>query len=232
MKKLFSLALLSLLGSVQLLAGPLKKLSLGGEIGVNVSNYYGETNGDPYNNLTVRKLRAGVVADYELNKRFSLQSGLLYVGNGFEPLKGDRIYSKELQVHTVQLPLIATAKINVRGGNTAFVGLGPYIAANVAGRTNIYHQLSLPYLAYDNISRDLKVGSNADDDLKLIDYGLCANVGYLLTNGLYLKVHYQAGIPNLLPGGDEQNTLRNFNFGFSAGYVVKMKERKATAKVK
>lgn len=232
MKKLFGLALLSLIGSAQVLADPLKKMSLGGEIGVNISNYYGETNGDPYNNLTVRKLRAGVVADYKLNARFSLQSALLYVGNGFEPLKGDRIYSKELQVHTVQLPLLAVAKINARGGNTAFIGLGPYVAANVAGRTNIYHQLSLPYLAYDNISRDLKVGSSDDDDVKMIDYGLCANVGYLLSNGLFLKAHYQTGIPNLLPGGDEKNTMRNFNFGFSVGYIMKMKEHKTAAKPK
>jgi hypothetical protein len=232
MKKVCLLLLVIALGNSRLSAFSLKNLTVGPEVGLNISNYYGQLSGEPISNLTVRGLRIGAVANYKLNKRFSLQTGLLYVANGFEPLKGDRIYSKELQVHTLQLPLMATAKINVRGGNTAFVGLGPYVAANVAGTTKISNKITLPYIAYENITRDLRVGSGEEDDLKMIDFGLCAQVGYLLTNGLYLKVHYQSGILNLLPGGDSQNSLRNYNFGFSAGYLLHIKERKGVADIK
>jgi len=68
-----------------------------------------------------------------------------------------------------------------------FVGIGGYAAYNLSGTVT-------PASA-----GTFSIGSDPTDNLKALDIGLVANIGYQLENGIFFRARSQYGFTNLQP---------------------------------
>jgi len=154
--------------------------------------------------------RIGANATYLLGKKLSIDAGLFYSVKG---TKYDESISKSTtNINYLEIPVFVNYQFGDKDKNHFFVGAGPYLGYCLGGKTKGDGQ--------DDYK--LKVGSDkAKDDVKPLDFGLNANVGYQMSNGLYLRAFYSLGLANTTPGGDGDNATKNMGFGLSAGYRLK-----------
>ena len=208
MKQLcFTLALLS----VSFLGATAQtKISI--EAGIMSSGYTGKSAGKMIYTADKWGGRFGLGFDSKINKRIYIQTGLLYIMNGYlqNTTKGDLNWS----VNTLQIPMNVVYKTDRLGGDRIFVSAGPYFAINLSGTKK--------YSPFDSTSftQTLNAGNDARDDIKYFDLGLGANVGYEFKNGFFARIHYQFGLANLNQIGDENNKLKNKNQGIAIGYLL------------
>ncbi len=186
------------------------KLSI--EAGLLSSGYTGKSGGKMIYTADKWGGRFGVGFDSKVSKRIYMQTGLLYVMNGYlqNTTKGDLNWS----VNTLEIPLNVVYKTDRLGGDRIFVSAGPYFGVNLSGTKK--------YSPFDSTSytQTLNAGNDPRDDIKYFDMGLGANVGYEFKKGLFVRLHYQVGLANLNQVGDENNKLKNKNQGISIGYLL------------
>lgn len=170
-------------------------------------------------------LRAGAVLDITISDHFSLQPGLFYTLNRTKmesslDIGGIATSSKTTtMLHAAQLPVYAVYKTGEEGSGRFFVGLGGYIAYNIAGTNKIETSTNAGGTATGtSVSQKMKFGNNADDHLRPLDYGPSAMLGYELSNGLYVRGHFNYGIANLQPQGNSDLSAKSMTFGLSFGY--------------
>ncbi len=208
-------ALLFLFTIASLTASAKTRITYGPEVGVNVSNYYGEFSGiRQHFSTSIPGVRLGGVVDFSMTKNFSIQPGLCYARNGYNLVAiglAGYTYTINLRISTVELPINFLYTIQRKDGARIFIGAGPYFAANVGGRVKSDYPLA---------NREaLFIGSSISDDIKRYDIGAGISAGYKLPGNLFIHLHYQHGLANLLPGGNADNTMQNVNYGVALGYL-------------
>ncbi len=193
------------------------QVSFGPEAGGLFSNYIQKLNGEVLATKARLGLHIGGIVDYKFSNALSLQSGVLYVMNGY---KLDYFFSNNIiNVNTIEVPLSLIYKTGHPGKDRFFVGAGPYYALNLGGTKKETGNGT-------SSTTTFTAGNDRDNDgIKKNDFGLGLNVGYELTTGLYFRVHYQLGFVNLLPAGDADNSGYNRNYGFSVGYLFTIKSK-------
>ncbi len=212
MKKLVLSAIL-----ISLFAVAHGQLSIAPEAGLNFANMRAgiQTNlpkGGIVHTTIRTGIAAGIIADYRLISRLSLQSGVFYLTNGCNVTGGGYV-----SVNTIQIPLyIQYGKTG--GGPDFFAGLGPFVGFNFGYREQIGGG---PVMSYP-------IGNDTASALKGTDVGLGVNVGLRFAR-LYFRLRAQSGLVNLQPGGDEYNFVRTSSLGVSAGYYI-FKSGKKTKK--
>lgn len=154
--------------------------------------------------------KIGANATYAINSKLSIDGALFYSVKG---AKFDESIAKATtNLNYLEIPFFVNYHFGAKDKNHFFVGAGPYLGYCLGGKTKVDGQ--------DDYK--LKVGSDkAKDDVKPLDFGLNANVGYQMSNGLYLRAFYSLGLANTTPGGDGDNATKNMGFGLSAGYRLK-----------
>ena len=118
----------------------------------------------------------------------------------------------------MKIPVNILWKFGKPKGERFFVG--PYFAFNLGGTLKDNSSYG------GSTSAKLNIGAGVGDDIKGFDFGVGLNLGYQLTNGLFIRGHYQYGLVNLLPQGDANNTMRNYNFGVTVGFLINTKKPK------
>ncbi|MDI9320831.1 MAG: porin family protein [Phycisphaerales bacterium] len=153
--------------------------------------------------------KIGANATYAINDKLSIDGALFYSVKG---AKFDESIAKATtNLNYLEIPFFVNYHFGAKDKNHFFVGAGPYLAYCLSGKTK-----------QDSESTKLEIGSDAEkDDVKPMDFGLNANVGYEMSNGLYLRAFYSLGLANTTPGGDGDNATKNMGFGLSAGYRLK-----------
>lgn len=166
-------------------------------------------------------LRAGAVLDIAISDHFALQPGIFYTLNRTKSeqtaMIGNITASNKntLTLHAVQVPVYALYKSGEEGSGRFLAGLGGYIAYNIAGTTKI--ESSGPQ-GSTSLSRKMEFGNDVTDDLRPLDYGPSAMLGYELSNGLYVRGHFNYGLANLQPKGNSDLSAKSMTFGLSFGY--------------
>ncbi|PQJ10122.1 hypothetical protein CJD36_015610 [Flavipsychrobacter stenotrophus] len=191
------------------------QLSFGPEAGLQYTNYTGNTNGYNDDGKGRMGFRIGGVVEQPLSQHFYFQPGLLYVRNGYKLDYGATTFIGKIS--TLQLPVNIMFKAGKPGGERFFAGVGPYVAFNLAG--------TIKRTLYGNSeTQKFRIGDDTyNDDIKRTDIGIGVNVGYQLVNGLFIRGHYQRGFVNLIPGGNEANSMFSTNAGVSVGYLFEGK---------
>lgn len=191
-------------------------------IGINFSNYTGKSGGVTQSTDMKIGGRIGGIVDFGLSDNISLQPGIFYVMNGYKTsVLGIDVSAS---VNTIEVPINVEYKFGTPGGNRFFVGIGPYVGMNIGGTIKV----SGSFLGVSvSDSKSIRIGSDTSSaDMKALDMGLGLNVGYQLSQGWIVKAHYQMGFMNLMPSGDENNSMKNYNFGVSVGYLFGDKTKK------
>lgn len=195
-------------------------------------NSASESNASPASRITTPGVRAGLLADIALTKRFYLQPGVFYAwtNSRTEP---DAFYDKDVKyqafnkysIHNLQIPLYALYKSSVEGTGRFIIGAGPYLGYAFSGRLKERSYTFQPMGSQFVVepiqqSRSLKIGDDkATDEFRPLDYGATATIGYESNVGLYFRAHGTYGLANLMPGGDSDHAIRNWGVGLSIGYL-------------
>lgn len=170
-------------------------------------------------------LRAGAVLDLTLSDHFSLQPGVFYTLNRTKSESSTTAGSyanagkTSLLLHAVQVPLYAVYKTGEEGSGRFFVGLGGYISYTIAGTQKSELSQTVGGITQtDKSSLKMKFGNDKTDQLRPLDYGPSAMLGYELANGLYFRGHFNYGLANMLPQGNSDASTKSMSFGLSVGY--------------
>lgn len=200
------------------------QLGFGAEVGLNASDYTVKVAGKDKDTKIRFGMRMGGLMDCAITDNLFLQPGLYYVANGYKAnFTGGH---EEYSINTVEIPVNIMYKIGRLGASRLFVGAGPFIGYNIHGYYKIFSPL------YVDSRSDLRVGGGATDQVNNLDAGLGVNVGYQLAEGLFLRARGQAGFVNMaVPVANENNILRSYSFGISAGYIFYAREKDGTLKI-
>jgi hypothetical protein len=163
--------------------------------------------------VTTFKLGAaiGILADLEVDQHIFFQPGLFLRTGGAKltnPTGDYNITSTDLQFY-IQY------KTGDRCSRRFFMGAGPCISFYTSG--------SFSYAKNGNIPAafgDLRIGPNAEDDLKNRGLGIGFNIGYLPKRHSYFKANFVMGLSNLKPVGDADNKIKSLSAGLTYGFFL------------
>lgn len=179
------------------------QVKFGVTAGPGFSSVTTKANGDKETSKLMTGLRGGITVDLPLADEFYIQPSLLYAGKG----GNEEVLGVDLKtrIHYLELPINFMYKPEVGAGNL-FIGLGPYIALGLSGKTDGGSAGSV----------DIDWGDETGQ-LKKMDAGANFQVGYEFPMGLNVGLFTDLGLVNLA-GGDNDNSFKNTSFGLSVGY--------------
>ena len=199
MKKLTLIALL-VTSSIMVFAQAPK---FGFKAGVNFNNV--STNDhDLKHELAGRtSIHLGVITDFKMSKSLSFQPQLLFSGRGAKVAHDD--HSDVYAFNSLEIPLNFTYRKNAAKG--VFLGVGPSLGYNLSGK-----------VIEDHDSEDIEFGS-AEGEIKRLDLGLNAILGYQFSNKYFVSTNYSSGLSNW--SNNSNATWRNNILGISVGFFLK-----------
>lgn len=234
MKKIVLLLSLAICGVEQTKA---QTVSVGPEIGLNLSNTSTRVNGIKNSNEWLPGVKVGGIVDIGFARSVSFQPGLYFVMKGskndyvnivqINNLSYRESGEARMRMNYIEMPMNLQFKLWAPDGGNFFFGAGPYLAVALGGEVSSEYTRTLVNVnngdagVYaESNSRTLEIGDNpALDDIQPLDAGLNFNAGYEFRNGLFLRANMGAGLANVRPNGDSDNYIRNWGLGFSLGYL-------------
>lgn len=161
------------------------------KVGMNISNYTGDSD------LNAKiGFKVGGGFEYGFNDTWSLQPSL------FLSTKGAKKDNYSVNAMYLELPVMAAARFNVADNTNIVVNAGPYLACGVGGKTKI-----------DMGDGEFSVKTFGDDGLRRFDLGL--GVGVAAEFGqIIVGLDGGFGFLNVAKG---QNA-KNMNFSVTLGY--------------
>lgn len=214
-----------------------QSMGIGPEAGISFSTMTAKYNGVENSGEYLPGLKVGGVIDIGLTDMLSLQPGLMFQMKGYKndftrtviinSLTYRETEEATVRANYLEIPLNLQLNLSAGKGNF-FVGAGPYAAFALGGAVESKTTRTLAMgtegtSTTTERSRDLEVGDNiATDDIMGTDVGLNLNTGYMWYSGLYLRGNAGFGLMNIQPGGDDMNSLRNFSFALTVGYLFGM----------
>ena len=233
MKKVY----VALAAAMMIAGSAAAQVKFGVEGGVNLNNLADQYEDETNSNQIKFGFHAGVIGDIGVSPHFSVVPGLRYSMKGgevdfeyndFVPGTNTPAVIEEknkLTYHYVELPINVVYKTGMEGSGRFLVGAGPYIAymVNAQNKWNTtmqwYNELNEPIGNSDKGAEQLGIGNDDDDEVKALDYGAQAFIGYQLPMGMLVKGGAQVGFANTLPNGSNTFYQKNYNFFLTLGYM-------------
>jgi hypothetical protein len=176
----------------------LRPIRVGAELGLNVSDLLYSTSGGGISSTAIARARIGAIIDIPFSNSFSLQPGIFYAMNGA------MVDNNTINLNTIEVPVNVMYRFHMACCGSLSVGAGPYIGYNVSGTES---------------NGTLRIGSDASDDVRALDFGVGANVAYELCDGIFFRARYQYGVANLLPETSSAiNRINAESYGIQVGY--------------
>lgn len=182
-------------------------------------------------------IKVGFSADYNLTKKFAIESGLFYTFRGYSITHGG-IYSNETcswmenvsqTRHFLQLPILAKFKWNINENTKLFWGVGPYIAICLKNDFNsnpFYMNGTYPdemHQYYDGYTYGTDQFGNSNQFLyeksRNFDWGLSSNIG-IESNNWVVKFQYDLSLGK--EGNNSVITANYHSLSLSIGYKFKL----------
>lgn len=216
------------------------QLLVGPELGLTYSTMMATIDNNVYKNSFVGGARAGLTFDIEVEEKFYIQpaitasflNGTKISHRSFQSagagvpteIKDERSY----RLYSVNIPIYFAHKIDfVYHPHTLVLGLGPVVNINYGGDYNRTYTTTINGLdrpVYDD--RDINAGPNwGEHDIRLMEFGAAAMIGYEMTNGFNLRLHYGVSLRNMAPGGDRDTHFRTHGGGLSLSYYFNKPEQ-------
>ncbi len=215
-----AIVLLTLIGGLQTVCA--QKTEFGIKGGYNLSSLSTDLSGMKNKS----GFHAGVLVEFKISEKFSIQPELLYsleggkysINYAYSDEDGDfSIRAKEdIKLGLINLPVIAKYYIVDRFS----VEVGPQIGYLVSAKSDYdFHMES------DGESLSDAGEENIKDNMKSIVTSLNFGLAYQLKNNMFFQARYNLGLTNLgkpvgpIEDGDNYfGEVKNYNFQFSVGY--------------
>jgi hypothetical protein len=179
----------------------LAQVKKGYVFGLNLSTMTLKTNGVNAKASTPAGIHFGGFIEVPLNKRFTLQPGLLFSAKGTD-------YKVDSIDYSIS-PIYIEVPVNVVygfGSDVFKVSLfaGPYFACGVGGYK----------LGYGTGIESINFGSGKNCNLKPFDIGFNLGAGIYI-KGFLISANYEIGLANVSPSASADNEMKNKVIGIS-----------------
>ena len=185
--------------------------TFGIKAGLNLSNMHYEEDAVTYSDGFRIKhgFHLGVSVEYPINEMISFETALLLSNKGYKHSgkddTGTEVNSKA-SLFYIDIPF--TAKASYRSGSAVLYGIfGPYFGIGLYGKIE-YERLGMGETV--TLVDDISWGSDGDDDLKRLDFGLTTGVGIEI-NSIGIGMSYTFGLANIFPNAGYRNIPPNYN---------------------
>lgn len=163
----------------------------------------------------------GAYLDYVLNKDKSnelvIEGGLLFDTKGSvqDQTEIGLPIENKWNTYYVDVPLLFKYRYRFRSLNKVYVAVGPYVGIGLFGKRTQTQTID----GQSNTEKfTIKWGDDdAIHDMKRLDYGATARIGFLAVNGLDIAVSYDYGLPNIASMGSNIE-MNNQVMRLSVGY--------------
>lgn len=199
------------------------QLGIGVELGFNASDYNIETNNKQKQTDMKFGGRLGGFVDYAFANHFYFQPGIYHVTNGYKSNLANGY--EQYTISTVEIPLNVVYKTGFFENSTFFVGVGPFLGYNRDGE---YYIQSGSIIS----KKDLDFGKWPIDDIRKLDLGGGANIGYQNETGFFLRARAQMGLLNLVPGKNRTSSMESVGYCLSVGYIFYTKNKMGKTKMR
>ncbi len=198
--------LLSLGVSAQISVAP----AVGGYIVHRTERHDGEQR--KVGQMTTPSFRIGAIGSVVLSNKLALQTGIYFAYNTFKFDNVGPYSNTKANVNALDVPIQVVYSFHQMSSGHFFVGLGPWVAVNLGGKTGIYN-------GGTNVIREkIHFGNGDNDGHRRVDLGLSASVGYELRKGLSARIHFQKGIKNMYPEKIDTYRLTSYSYGLTFAY--------------
>lgn len=180
---------------------------------------------------SLTSFHAGIFADFKLGDSFSVQPSLLYTEKGATDKENvssvgfSESSNVKLTINYLQLPIYALYHKHV-GNNDFFIGAGPFIAYGLSGKEKgsatetseepVPPNEQMTVTRTSAIDDKVNFGDSDTSDVKRVDYGVSAMIGFKFNNGFLISAYYDLGLANIAPTSDAD--IKTRVFGVSVGY--------------
>ncbi len=164
---------------------------------------------------------AGIAVDIPLFAGLSFEPGAMFVTKGYKLEKSTTVAGVTMKgegtmnLNYIDVPLNLKYTLNL-GNLNVWGSVGPYIGIGINGK-------SKASLTVGNDTKkeeaDIKFGSDDDDHLKMLDYGLGLGVGAEF-NHIILGLYYNIGMANLSNIDTDDYSTKNGTFNITLGYRI------------
>ncbi len=199
------------------------QLGIGVELGFNASDYNIETNNKQKQTDMKFGGRLGGFVDYAFANHFYFQPGIYHVTNGYKSNLANGY--EQYTISTMEIPLNVVYKTGFFENSTFFVGVGPFLGYNRDGE---YYIKSGSIIS----KKDLDFGKWPIDDIRKLDLGGGANIGYQNETGFFLRARAQMGLLNLVPGKNRTSSMESVGYCLSVGYIFYTKNKMGKTKMR
>ena len=165
--------------------------------------------------------QAGFIADIPFGEgALRLMPELNYINKGYKLNTTVDLFGQAVSldgssnVNYIELPLNLAYTVPL-GDNYLVFGAGPYGAYGISGKNKVTTTVGGQS---EKTEENVKFGS-ADEQIKRFDYGLNFMAGYLVGNGLMVKLNYSLGLVDL--SNVSQAKYKNSYLGLTLGYFFK-----------
>ncbi len=162
-----------------------QNVDIGFKTGLNISNF---TGGDADRN-SLFDFHIGGLAEFKINKKFSLQPELLYTRQGSEVEN-----SVKIKVDYLAIPLMAKYYISEKFSIEA----GPQVSFLINDKAE-FNDSSIP---------------DVDTDASSFDFGLNIGFAYNINSNLFAQVRYNYSITTVVENPDIKNSVFQISLGY------------------
>jgi len=195
------------------MSNSIAQTAVGAKIGLNYATY---TNKDKDDGSILRS-QFGLLLEFEMSDRFSLQPEFLYVEKGFLDNYGDLSFSQEIRklFNYFELPILAKLKYGNQESTHFFVTFGPSFGHALSGEID-NRLLSDGEITFES-TREFIFEDNTDDFSRFeVAFSVGAGLNIIVGPGkLFLEGRYSLGLT-------ESGYRGNYNAGpqASLGYLL------------
>ncbi len=189
--------------ALSLMAGAAQaQTSFGLEAGLNLTSLGGKVVSESTNSGIMAGARVGGVADIMLTDAIYFRPGIQFSLMGGK--NGD-FHDLSFNINYLQIPLNVLYKLGEEGSNRFYFGLTPYVGVALGGKVKS-----------GSSSEDLKIGDKeGEDDIKRLDFGLGAKVGYEFSMGFGVDASFNQGLSNVFTTSGFDLKNRNISIGLN-----------------
>lgn len=158
----------------------------------------------------------GILAELPASKWLSFVPGLIYSNKGAKV--NQNFFGAEIKgsinLHYLEVPLIAKVSGNLENKGKVFFMLGPYLGMGLAGKVKGEGENDQGNI--EKYSEKVSWGNTEEDYVKRLDFGATAGAGVEIKNCL-ISIQYDYGIANIAANTDGA-TVNNRVLRLSLGY--------------
>jgi len=224
---------LCILGSLLAVTATAQRISVGPEIGVTFNTLRTEWMDYDVDQSFNTGFKIGGIVDIRFSPGVSFQPGVMFVTKGSE-LKYTTTYTansivyreridQDLSISYLEIPLNIQFYLNPFRRSGFFIGGGPYLATAVGGEVDyrLTTRLQNGTIVEDvEDEYELEIGDDEEeDDIRRGDMGINLNLGYVGMRGFFFRANAGIGLSNIVPGQDDDFSMRNTSYGLSVGYL-------------